>query len=293
VFTKSELKQFGSASLLKRLEQKQSGGAAGKAGYRYEDYFLVLRLAEATAPSAMINPKVFRIQEGAYCPVDDVVIKNGQFDFFQLKTSPRTRWSGALLKDFEAQIKLCNKKKLSYRLHLVVPKKDQASRLFSKRPNTLKSSTDTIFFPTTQRRTDLWRNSGPLNPALCQICADPSTPPEALEALATAFEVAWRDCSSMGRFTTLSQVLSDIHKKEDVPLRFEWKDSSPKWKTVEGILQGIHELQYDTSRGFFCYSSTHGESGRFKCGTASYRRFLDRVIKFNPTTFDAFMETLP
>jgi len=92
----------------------------------------------------------------------------------------------------------------------------------------------------------------------------------------------------------VSTFLNQLRENDSVPLRSPFLDTSSLWKRASGILAKIPGLQVSIADGFVVFDYRNGlESGRAaRCGTAAYRRFLERIVRSSPKTFDDFERLL-
>lgn len=294
MFSNKELRRLGvSETIRQRVSRKHLGGTSGAAGYRQEDYFAIAEMIAAAA-SYVRRRTCFSLSQNARALVDDVVTKTRAMRrFYQLKSGATVRWgpaSSALRRDFRDQLALCARFRFrKFQLYLVVPTDTQRRSLVSTRPAEL-TRTFVRSFPRINRLSDLSSIGSPVHHALASLCAGPPRPAD-LEQIASAAVAAWLDRRSPMGFYSVDDFVADLRKNSLVPVRFPFRDKSPRYRAARRVLSKIQGLKVSVENGFFYFDYRGIESGRTaKCGTAEYRHLLDRIVREQPKTFDDFAE---
>lgn len=292
MFSARELKRRGaSARIIQRIGRKQRGARSGSAGYRQEDFFAAGQMI-AAAHRFVENGEHFWMIQNAAALVDDLVTGNGIHRFFQLKTSPHVAWA-TVLPDFRDQAELCRLFKLdSYQLVLIVPAKADRDRLAREQPPVLEGSS-VQWFPKMSRTGDLAHPSSPVWRNLKALCAGRAGAGDIASIATYAFVTVLERPAKPKRYEVAAFV-KKLRENDCVPIRSPFVDTSALWKRASGVLARIPGLEVSIADGFVAFDYRSGlESGRAaRCGTAAYRRFLERIVRSSPKTFDDFERLL-
>lgn len=292
MFPKRELKRRGASDqIVRRIGRKQRGARSGSTGYRQEDFFAVSQMI-AAAHRWLEHGEHFWMIQNAAALVDDVVTGNGTHCFYQLKTSPRVTWASVCF-DFRGQADLCRLFGLTYyKLVLVVPSQADRNRLARKRPRDLRR-TSVHWFPKMSRPGDLSASSSPVLSDLKVLCAGRPGAGD-LASIATYAFMTVLDRPSPAKPYAAADFWRKLRENDSLPIRSPFVDTSTRWKRASELLARIQGLKVSIADGFVVYDYRNGlESGRAaKCGTAAYRRFLERVISSSPKTFEDFERLL-
>lgn len=286
MFSRQELRRLAvSERIVVRIGKKHRGGQSGSAGYRQEDFFAVCKMLTA-ARRHIEHGEHFWMIQNAEALVDDLVTGNGTHGFYQVKTSPSASWA-SLHADFRDQAELCELYGLQrYQLFLVVSSTELRSRLARQRPRQLKR-TSVVFFPKMARTSDLAAASGPAFEDLRALCAGRASSGDIAGIAACAF-MAVLDRPAKPKRYPVEGFLRELRMNPSVPVREPFVDTSPLWSRAMRVLGRIPDLTVSISDGFFVFDYRGGlETGRaVKCGTAGYRRLLQRIVRAAPTSFD-------
>jgi hypothetical protein len=273
-----------------KIRRRAVGGRAGAAGYSYEDFFSVSLLLTALRNHRRSPPPNCRVRRGAFALVDDVIAKNGQIRFHQLRRRQQVYWEQVRV-DFEQQELLCRRVGMSAQLFLVVASRGLRRRLATRMPKSLRRSS-VLFFPPLSRVTDLANPTAPSFAPLVALCAAATPGTADLTDLARAVWGFWGDRNTM-KFVRADRLLAYLRGK--APLRV-WSPfvPGPRWAVVRRRLARIPGLRVTLQGGHLWYRYRTTDRGHIcKCGTPAYRRFLDRVMTHRPNSFDAFEVLLP
>lgn len=295
MFGERELQRRGvSARIIERIARKRRGAQSGSAGYRLEDFFGVSALLVAAADATRTGShSTFWIRQNSRALVDDVITGNGSTRFHQLKSGRRPTWSSAVRSDFIGQADLCQRFQIvPSELILVVCDQPARQRLQRERPRT-QPPTSVAWFPRMTRTSDLATAYVPARTSLATLCAGRPSTGDLASIAAAAFTTALDRSRPAARYP-VAAFLRAMRRIPVLPLRSPFDDRSPRWRRAAAILARIPKLRVSIADGFIVYDYASGlESGRgARCGSGSYARFVARILKYVPTTFDDFERLL-
>jgi hypothetical protein len=242
----------------------------------------------------------FGIKDEEFCPVDDVVIKRAsspQLLFHQLKTSPNETWGrngGKLTREFRLQRKICRKRGWDCGLRIVTPHRDRAKHFEEKVPHGVKTWTEVVLFPAPERRSEVWAKGGFSEDVIRKLCAHDPQSSSAREQIVVGFYNAWYDGpqDSQG-FRQIEDALDHVKRRDCVPIRSSASPPS-SWNSAKQILDEIDDLKVQIQHGFAFWTHRFKEEPIARCDTRTFERFVNRVISFEPSTFEQFYdEVLP
>jgi hypothetical protein len=279
-------------------DRQHTGGTSNKRGTRYEDYFVVACLI-AHAPGVLDQGREVRVKEQANCPIDDLVVSAPDRTLYhQLKTSLTETWTksgGKLRRQFLAQLKECVGRGEVFQLVLVVPDKKRARRLQAKTPPTLARCTAVVRFPLLQRPGQLADLTGILGPAIASLRATRFSSRTEDEAIAGAFFLAYAEhLPDSAGWCAVADVLRMIRARGLARLRQRIPLTHPDWAVAEATLGRIKGLEWWVDRGYFEWRYRPTDTGLVgPLDGEPFRRFVDRIVKSRPETFEDFEGALP
>ena len=284
------------------LERKHTGGVSGKKGTRYEDLVATAKMAKL-ASDYLRKPasKWPLIEEQAYAFVDDVITKEAKKTrYYQCKNVKSLSWGGGtrpIKDDFRKQLQLCdacNEPNPSVRL--VVSKKSLARGLKKRLPASLQKRASVEHFPASSTVNQLIFKNKALRKWLRSLARKAHATQDDLEVAFKALLSAWIHLDGASNLYDLVTVARKQSPQviRAFPVKKVSKVSAPP-RFVQA-LAGIPDLTYDLDRGFFSWNyAKKGMSGILPedCDSEEFKRFVERVVKTPPTTFEDFWAQLP
>jgi hypothetical protein len=292
MYSRQEVAAACGPSLVRYVERKARGGAAGQKGTRYEDRFALLKIGEAAQAAFARNGSFsvswnvsFRSQ--AFCFVDDLVVYRRaarEANHYQLKNQAVVRWgkrSKSLASDFRNQLKLGRSKEIRTTVTLVVNRKNKTQKLQSDMPRGLEKYAFVTFFPPYESVSKLLKYK-PMRDALNALLG-PDPTDDRLASVGMLVQSAWTEA---GKVTTLKKLLEGLHKR-DAPLVRPLKPVATIDSRLKAALDSIPNFTYSFQKGFMCWRYGSADSGCFShhCGSQKFAFFTQRVINRNPVTF--------
>ncbi|MBZ0234874.1 MAG: hypothetical protein K8M05_21280 [Deltaproteobacteria bacterium] len=282
---------FGAGSI-RRFENKRTGAISGRSGFRFEDFFATALLIQELAADLSTGTGRFGIGSGGSF-VDDVVTRRTAEDsYHQLKTSPRVSWSADMRRDFRAQQKWCTLVGRPHRLILVVPDRRTQARLLAARPAGLRNVEIAQF----EQCSSIARLIAHTSVAkdLNSICARTSPNSVDRATIASAVHMWWLDNVKPSQLTPLSKLWRSIRATESLFVRTGASPNAAHWKKTQRILARVPHLTVWLDGGFMQYRYGRTDDGMIgRCDKAPVQRFMRRVIRTRPSTFDEFLEVVP
>jgi len=281
------------------LEKKHIGGVSGKKGTRYEDLVATAKMAQLV--SAYLRKPAGKwpvIEEQAYAFVDDVITREAKKTrYYQCKDVESLSWGAGthpIEEDFRKQLQLCdacNEPNPSVRL--VVSKKSLARGLKKGLPASLQKRAKVEHFPASPTVNQLIFKNKALRKWLRSLARKAHAPQDDLEVAFKALLSAWIHLDGA---SNLYDLVTVARKQSPQVIRaFPVKKVSAPPRFVQA-LAGIPDLTYDLDRGFFSWNyAKKGMSGILPedCDSEEFKRFVERVVKTPPTTFEDFWAQLP
>jgi hypothetical protein len=174
----------------------------------------------------------------------------------------------------------------------VVSHEHRKRSLDQRIPEELKGAVAVLHFPAIQHPSDLTRRPE-LREPLLPISANRSPGGELLRGIVEGFHLAWveRDLDEQG-MADLGQMVAWLRQRPAFRVHRPLPASiHSEWDRFLAGLAGIPGLEWHYERGYFEWSF-RCSSGLFPepCDSEAFRRFVDRVLKEQPTTFEAFEE---
>lgn len=180
---------------------RQTSGENNRQGNRYEDGFAVFRSIKL-APRVIHDGLSVRLREQAGCPVDDLLVREGQrHHYHQLKDDLKITWgeeNGKLCKEFIAQKAQCEGREEDFTLTVVVSHPHRQQSLEQHMPEELKGAVTVYHFAAVQRPSEVSLRPD-LEESLRQISASRSPGRELLRTIAEGFHLAWVERELDGR----------------------------------------------------------------------------------------------
>lgn len=284
--TVSELRKLGfDQRAVDRAQRKSKGGAAGKAGFRYEDYFASAQILAGCVGA--LRGKKLAVAEAGVAFVDDVVVVRGErIDYHQLKSGTSVGWS-ALEDDFRNQKAVCRKKALAYRLVLVVKSATRAAALAAAVPRGLRGDVDVVHFAKHRRLQEL-ADAAIVKSHASRLLGVPDPTASYRRHLVDAIFLAWNDRRSPTTFLDSGELLSKLRRRDELYVVMPYVDNSQLWLEARRVLRRIPGLEFSVATGHFWFRFAGGvDMGVFaRCGTTKYRRLLKRIVANQPGSFE-------
>ncbi len=283
------IEQVFDADTLKYLQRKNSGGMSGREGTRYEDYFVVYKLAEL-APAMLEDWLIVYFSGQLLTFVDDLIIDipSEPLQHYQLKNSRRVEWKAGPhpIQDDFANQQLLNQSFLARdsQLYLVVSDPNTSSQLSSCIPPAIAPFSQVLHFPYLPI-VDLLAQIADFRDAVVYLSAFEKPQPDKLEYAAYALLGAWLDSSGI---VSGQQLLLKAQKQTPQYIRsFEFDLAlDPE---VEKILSQIEDFKYNLAKGFLHWEYADGlQSGTppYSIDTDNFHRLQERIKILRPTTFE-------
>lgn len=287
------------------LKYKHRGGVSGAKGTRYEDIFAVVQVAEyARQLSSDCDVVSLEAQAPMYF-IDDLVVRergNPVERCFQLKNSPHVTWGTGekcIADDCQKQLTLSRAVgEAAPSIVLVTSDAECAALLRATVPADLSGAVEVRWFP--------WEES---TNVLCNLWL------KEMEA------VAWLSKHENPNFQEVSEVLKVLlgvwvsHNGSVVVAELieEARNLSPTLirplvsdevvlevlaEDFKNALARIDNFSYSIVKGFFCwefsFANGSAERGVFAqdCLSESFRKFIDRIVRRQPVTFEEIEEEL-
>ena len=283
------------------IRNKHTGGHSGKKGSRYEDFFLVYKVAMAIAD--MVSGKypgvIATISSQTPSILDDVCVSSSQqTEHYQCKNVEGITWQSGvhpLITDFEYQFRLSAiLKETNPTTHLVLSCPQLANNRRADIPEQIAIHTKVEYFPWYERPNVLVQQHRELRDQLAQISIRPNP---SLDILANIFAyilgaaVVAAPNSSASDLWEMAHTLgpSSIRRPDHLP-----SIDSRVIGEFEIILGNIPGLNYIISHGIFTWSG-FGLDGVISSDVSSptFQTFQESIIKGRPQTFDDFEALLP
>jgi hypothetical protein len=252
------------------------------------------------APCVIFAGVAVQLQEQAGCPVDDLLIQQAQRKHYhQLKDDQRITWGeekGKLRNEFLAQKQQCEARQEDYTLTLVVSHTDRKESLDQNLPEELKGAVLVLHFPSLRRPSELARHPA-LRQSLLQISASRAPGGELLRGVAEGFHLAWVEraldqsgCADLAQMVAWLRARPAFRIHRPLPAQ-----NHPEWEQFVALLARIQGLEWHHDRGYFEWWHPPGDAGFVEppCDSEGFQRFVERVVKARPTTFEAFEGLLP
>lgn len=283
----------------KKHNWRQTGGAAGKRGARYEDYFASFKLVAFT-PTHLDRNRDMRMKEQTGYTVDDFLICGARDEYYQLKDAQHVSWNARnrkLAREFQAQKRTCQRPtyRRRYRLVLVVSDAHLQQQLRRTMPPSLRGVTSVQHFPRVARPRDLALPHSLLETILRDIAADSQPGLPELENIAIYFHAAWiNHVPDRNGFCVYSDALAFVRTRRGARIRKPFV-APAGWAQAQAILAVIPGFSYDVSRGYFEWAYAPTDRGTLldPCDSPNFARFVQRVIDTGPATFDDLEVQLP
>lgn len=284
----------------KYAANKQRGGSNGNKGTRYEDFFMVHRIAQEVA--AIIKVPTYpdpHVQGQCTGLVDDLRVASPQAtQYYQLKNKESVSWNAGdhpIAKDFAYQ------KKLSDYLNepnpnttLIVADSSQASDLLASVPADIGDHTDVEHFPWFAAPNRLVLELPELRENLSAL-SHIDNPTD--DVLSGVFGMLLMACLNLPEGAKASEIAQTAAKQ--VPGQLRPLPATQDWEsylTLEFklVLDAIHGLVYSIKRGVFHWSG-FGTSGVFRSSVLSeeFKQFQNDIVQREPKTFEDFEGVLP
>lgn len=278
------------------VNNKNTGGETGGAGYDYQKFYAVHRLLCSTT-GYLDHGQDFGAKEQEFCFIDDLVFVNGSpsHEFCQSKTNQNTTWGykdGKLKKEFRSQKRLCEYYKINFHLRIVTHDEKIQKGLIKNVPLDLQGCTSIECFPKIKIIWDLADLESPSFQALMDLNASRMAPENACKTIAAVFFVAWMNRDPAEYLYVSEIIASALASDENLPIR-QNLPYPEGWIGSQISLMQIPDLSVILNNGF-CYYVYGNERGRIaRQGTPSFDRFLKRILDDPPTNFEEFMEHVP
>lgn len=285
----------------KYAENKQRGGASGKKGCRYEDFFLAAKAGEIAADyfsSKKLDWPILRGQTFGF--VDDaVVLAKVNTNYYQLKNVKSITWTSGdhpLGTDFEYQYRLSiHLKEPNPTTILVVPEAQLQELLSGTIPNAIKAHSSVTLFPFCDGHSNrIVQECKELQENLRKVV---KVEHATLDELVAAFGVLILACMENPDGCSVDEIVKNANRYFPAQIRtLAEGDDGAKLLAEDFVntLARIPRLTYDVKRGFFSWSAfgTSGVLG-FDCSSDEFKQFQENVVQQQPMTFDQFEALLP
>lgn len=290
----------------KSLQHQHQGGTNNEVGNRYERFFATYLLLQHLPPYINESKDVL-VEKQARCKVDDLVLRKsrGALQHFQLKADKKITWgtkNRQLARDFESQKEELVQAKKRFRLAVVVADKHRWDSLKNNMPTQLLGCTSVLLFPRVSSYDSLvdqpfmknfvmpdWRSI-----EWSSILANRRHSRANCVNLLEAMEMAFANCQARSRRVLLSKVVSRLREQGLGKIRRESKIEHPKWGQAECCLRSIKGFQYWVDRGYLEWSYGLADWGMdAPVDGDNFRRFVDRVAKAQPKSFEDLEPLLP
>lgn len=280
-------------------QNKQRGGANGKKGPQYENYFIAYKVAEIVCQrldGTIVDWPFLGGQTRGF--VDDVVVSSAKAnDYYQLKNVATISWTAGthpIATDFSYQYAVANyEKQANPATHLVVANTAQQAAMHASMPADIAPYSTVSYFPYSDSVNRLILENESLHPVLGKLSK--SVSPSADE-LTGVLGVLLMGCMNHPDGAGVDAILKSANTYHPNQIRVVGLTDEPvQLRThFKTILAGIAGLTYDVSKGFFSWSAfgTTGVFG-FSCDDQQFVQFQENVERVQPTTFDGFEELLP
>lgn len=277
--------------LVRYVENKTRGGAAGQKGIRYEDKFALLKIGEAARfafakDGSFAEERNVTFQGQAPCFVDDLVIferRPRSANHFQLKDVATLSWgkgANSIASDFRQQLKLGNNRKLNTNLFLVVSRKSLASSLANDMPKDIGKKSSVIYFPAGTLA--FLSKFPPMRNGLAALLG-PDASEDHLVSVGRMMMGVWADA---GKVVTLKKLIEQLHESK-APLLRPLVPITQLDPRLISVLDRIPNFEYSVEKGFFVWKHGNTDSGCFPehCGSDRFSAFAQRMMTRMPRTF--------
>lgn len=278
---------------------RTTGGDNSSQGIHYEDVFAVYRMIEY-APGVLTAGKIVRLKAQADCPVDDLLLVDGEsYLFHQVKSGLSDTWGAdnrKLEREFLEQKRTCEFAGTEFRLIVVVAHEGRRRSLVERMPDALRACTNVLLFPAPRVAIEMARASYGLEPAFRVVRAGRRESPDEHERIVFAFQSVWMNRSNdADGYCRLHEAIAEIRARGLARLRHDWLDRPPEWGDAERILNAIPGLRWTVERGYFDWEFPPSDQGLSlePCDGDGFHRFLRRLIEHRPSSFLELESHLP
>lgn len=286
---------FGEASL-QYVKNKNRGGSNNEKGNIYENSFSIYKLVTLTK-EVIENQQDVRFSSQIFTYVDDLKIEfrsSNLCQYYQLKNVQELSWGSGektLQDDFFKQYQLSTHSGEDAEVYLVVSQEDLCNKLAEKIPDEIAPFSDVQCFRYFPSLTQAIYENPDFKQAIEYLCAIENPEPDKIECVAVVLLGAWRfmEKSDLSLLAVLEKAKTSTPNfirslgVEEIQLEAE----------VKAILDAIKFFSYRISRGFFHWEFFNGlQKGDFRCDTAKFRRFTERIKQYQPETFIDDLENL-
>jgi hypothetical protein len=280
---------------------KNRGGASGRKGTRYEDFFMAWKVAE-TAAEHVADPNLeWPYLEGQSAGfVDDVVVRGSAGTaYYQCKNADSVSWSSGehpIASDFEMQKKLADYLKVENpTTGLVVARAELHEKLAGAVPESVAGHTSVHLFPYYEGSINrlVYENSE-LRETLSALAKVENPKLDELVGVLAALLASCVEHQSGCSADIILQFANTINPAQlrTVPANVDWaKELDPEFVSVLAKIEG---LRYGANRGFFHWSA-FGMSGVFdvSCADEKFKALQQQVIANKPATVEELETYLP
>lgn len=276
---------------------KHRGGASGKKGSRYEDYFLAYKVAEIVSRRTVADAPWPRLVGQSQGFVDDVVINDAAAtEHYQLKNAATITWLGGthpIATDFAHQYVLAAYLQLpSPTTHLVVPSATLAATLAGDMPSAISVHSSVVQFPYSETLNRLVLENISLHTVLGNLARTRNPSKDELVGVLGVLVMA---CGEFPAGGGVDEIIGIANRYMPRQLKTVGVVAPVLLRTdFVKILARIGGLTYDVNQGFFAWSGfgTYGTLN-FDCADERFDAFQLLVEQKQPMTFDGFEELLP
>ena len=290
MFTEKDIEEVFGTVVLNYLKRKHTGGINSSKGNRYEDIFAIYQISFLSRCVIECNQEIYILNQ-CFAFVDDLIIdwKNDRLlRHVQLKDSLNVSWGEELKSicdDFQKQYTLnqsiCRESELS----LVVSSNDLQNRLTQNLPETIKSYSKVVYFPSEENLVKLINKDNNFKQAIEYLCAVDEPEPDKLECVATVLLGAW--IASNKSKVSLMDVLQKAQQSTPSYIR-SFHRALELDSEVENIFKEIDGFTYKVTRGFLNWKFKDGlfeGTISYSLETDKFKRFQRLVKEKKPTNF--------
>lgn len=290
------------------LENKHRGGANGRRGTIYEDWYAAYQLAKQFY-ECVVGGSAEEVKFEGQCVafVDDfAVYRVGSTEYFQLKNVLSLGWTSGehpIADDFQMQVQLAGA--LGYpapHTGLVCSSKQVATALKSSVPANIQGHTSVHYFEYDVSESTygvLLSNEG-LRNAIASISRYDSRDAADIGVTLDILLGAWRALGT--GVHSIAAVVEKCLESQPSAFRLPVSDADIRGDLPGeffAILDAIPLLSYDIVRGYFVWScctadgqKLSGGSPRYSCKDKEFQHFIGRVLSVRPSTIDELEEQL-
>lgn len=275
---------------------KARGGANGRKGTRYEDFYGAYKVAEEAVNHLNGSTDWPTIEDQVYAFVDDLVLTWPKLaHYHQLKNVQGLSWTAGehpLVVDFEHQVVLSKARgEPPVKTTLVVANED-VFHAMSVIPASIAPHSNVVLFPYADGHANrLVIEHTPLRNLLAQLTRLEDASDDELAYVLGMLMLGMQQAPSQ----TVDAVIERAQGASPSLIRlFHWQMHNVKLQPeFVNVLDKIPELKYGIERGFFHWNAL-GTSGvlQFNCLSHDFLRFQARVIASAPKTFEQFEELI-